>query len=224
MSGAAAFSQQEIYFPASSAVGANDLITRIDFSAPGLGTGPVNLISGAAGITKPGAMVVDFSDGGSMFFADGLGADASIKTAGLGGPGAATTVVQLGVNVSSLALDRSGQIIYFTTSSAVAANNQIMRVSYEGTKLTVLFPASAGVTRPTALAVDVAAGIMFFADGVGPSTFRHSSGDAIWILRAALPPSLMRALKSPGWPWTPPTKESISPPQASSPPTTASCG
>src|SRR6202000_2157366 len=68
---------------------------------------------------------------------------------------------------TDLALDVLNQKIYYTTSSSTQTNNAIWCMDYTGNNNTKLFAAtggSAGVSRCTAIAVDVAASKIFFTD------------------------------------------------------------
>jgi hypothetical protein len=61
-------------------------------------------------------------------------------------------------------LDTANQLIYFTTSSYTLTNNTIQRMSYSGANRTVLFSASNGVARCTALALDTLHLQIIFSD------------------------------------------------------------
>jgi hypothetical protein len=63
------------------------------------------------------------------------------------------------------ALQAQRQTLYYGTSSTILASNTVQSVATDGTGNTVIFTASGGVDRCTALAVDSLNGIIFLADG-----------------------------------------------------------
>jgi len=69
---------------------------------------------------------------------------------------------------TDLALDVLNQKIYYTTSSSITNNNTIQRMDYTGNNNTTLFTATGssgnGVSRCTAIAIDLANSKMFIAD------------------------------------------------------------
>ena len=114
------------------------------------------------------AMAVDGLNG-KLFFIDA--ATESIWSVNFDGSG--LTLIQNGLTSypTDLVLDVLNEQIYFTTSSTIQNNNTVQRMDYTGNNLVTLFTASAGtgVSRCTALAVDVAHSKIFLAD-IGAKT------------------------------------------------------
>jgi Bacterial Ig domain len=153
-------SAQQLFFTTSSPIGTNDRVTRISVSG---NIGATNLFSGPAGLSNPNGVAVD-AVAGKIFFADGNGTNC-IRAANLNGTGSVTNVLNVGINISGLALDTVNQKIYFTTSSSIAANDRVMRVNYDGTGSTTLYSGASSLSNPSGIAIDTAIGKMFVTDG-----------------------------------------------------------
>jgi DNA-binding beta-propeller fold protein YncE len=152
---------QLLYFTTQSATAADDRVMRVSLNGSGLTT----LFSGAANFSNPDGLAVDVN-AGKIFVADGTGGQ-SIKVGNLNGSGSMTTLLSVGINVTGLALDEADQLIYFTTSSSTPADDRLMPVGYNGTGATTLFSGSSAFSEPTGLALDLANGKIYVADGTG---------------------------------------------------------
>src|ERR1019366_2992774 len=71
------------------------------------------------------------------------------------------------------ALQAQGQTLYYGTSSTITASNTVQSVVTNGTANTLLFTASSGVDRCTAVAVDSLNSKIFLAD---------ADGNGVWSL------------------------------------------
>ncbi|EEF62888.1 Ig-like domain-containing protein [Pedosphaera parvula] len=152
-------SAQQLFFTTSSSIAANDRVTRINVSGP---NSAAIVYSGAAAFSNPNGVAVD-AVAGKIFFADGNGTNC-IRAANLNGTGPVTNLVNVGINISGLALDPGNQKIYFTTSSSIATNARVMRVNYDGTGLTTLYSGPGSLSNPSGIAVDAGIGKMFVTD------------------------------------------------------------
>ncbi len=103
---------------------------------------------------------------GRLFFIDG--AASAIWSVNLNGSG--LVLVKSGATnyPTDLALDVLRQKIYYTTSSTLQSSNTIQQMDYSGNNNTTLFtatgPAGNGVSRCTAVALDLLNSKMFIAD------------------------------------------------------------
>jgi Bacterial Ig domain len=151
---------QQLLFTTSSPIATNDRVTRISVSGS---LGATNLFSGPTSLSNPNGVAVDAA-AGKIFFADGNGAN-SIRVANLNGTGSVTSLLNVGINISGLALDTVNQKIYFTTSSSISTNDRVMRVNYDGTGSTTLYSGPGSLSNPSGIAIDTGIGKMFVTDG-----------------------------------------------------------
>lgn len=157
---------QKIYFTSSSSISNNNTIQRLDYT----GGNGVTLFTatgaGGNGVSRCTSLAVDLRNS-KIFLAD-AGAQKiwSLPLAG-GSPTALATVTN--GYPTSLAVDPTNQLVYFTVSSPLQISNRVQRVSYAGTGLTTLFTASGSVQRCTALDLDVARAVIYLSDAGTPT-------------------------------------------------------
>lgn len=160
--------QQQIYYGASSAtlglntldsVATNGSGNVILFTATGVDFNKVNRCT---------AMAVDGLNS-KLFFVDGLAN--ALWSVNLDGSGLTQVKTGLTNYPTDLSLDVLNQKIYYTTSSTIQANNTVQRIDYTGNNNIVLFTATGGVanggngvSRCTAIALDLSQSKMFLAD------------------------------------------------------------
>lgn len=142
---------QQVYFTTQGSNPTDDRVMRVNFD----GTGATTLYSGATSFANPNGLALDLA-AGKLYVADGTGGQ-SIKVGNLDGSGSLTTVLDVHINVSGLALDPANQAIYFTTQSATPADDRVMRVSYTGTGATTLYSGAGAFANPNHLALDLSA-------------------------------------------------------------------
>lgn len=159
---------QQIFYDTSSATLGSNRLDRVATN----GSGNVTLFT-ATGVdfnkvNRCTALAVDGSNG-KLFFVDG--AANALWSVNLDGSG--LTQVKSGVTnyPTDLALDVVNQKIYFTTSSTIQSNNTVQRIDYSGSNNITLFTATGpaanggnGVSRCTAIAVDLSDSEVFLAD------------------------------------------------------------
>lgn len=157
--------QQPIYYDTSSATLASNTLDSVGTN----GSGNVTLFT-ATGVdfnkvNRCTAMAVDGLSG-KLFLIDG--AANALWSVNLDGSG--LTQVESGATnyPTDLALDVLNQKIYYTTSSTVQGNNTVQRIDYTGNNNVTLFTATGsggnGVSRCTAIAVDLSNSKIFLAD------------------------------------------------------------
>ncbi len=151
------------YNTSSSTLSANTLS-----SVATNGTGNTPILTATGTINRCTAVAVDGLNG-KLFFID-VQANA-IWSVNLNGTSLALVKSGLTSYPTDLALDVLNQKIYFTTSSTVQNNNTVQRMDYTGSNNVTLVTASGptanggnGVSRCTALAVDLLNSKMFLAD------------------------------------------------------------
>ncbi len=156
----------QVLFYATSSATLSD--NTVDYVSPsGASLGSVLAATGINGnnVFRCTAMAVD-SSAQIVFLLDAQGQE--IWSMNLDGSGLAPVSAVAPATPTDLALDTVHQQIYFTTSSYTQGDNTIQSVSYNGTGGTVLFTASGaagnGVSRCTALALDLLHSQIFFAD------------------------------------------------------------
>ncbi|HEY4415390.1 MAG TPA: hypothetical protein VGO57_06830 [Verrucomicrobiae bacterium] len=152
---------QPVYYNTSSAAQPLSALASVSTNGGGNST----LYTAASPVGRCTALAVDALNH-KLFFVDGTAN--SLWSVSLTGTG--LTLVKSGLTSypTDLALDVLNQKIYFTTSSATQNNNTIQRVDYTGSNNVTLFTATGtpgnGVSRCTALAVDLVNSKMFIAD------------------------------------------------------------
>jgi len=148
-----------VYYNTSSATTNLNTLDRVGSN----GGGQTTLFTASGSPVHCTAMAVDGLNG-KLFFIDAT--DKSIWSVNLDGTG--LTLIQNGLTSypTDLVLDVLNEQIYFTTSSTIQNNNTVQRMDYTGNNLVTLFTAGAGngVSRCTALAVDLAHSKIFVAD------------------------------------------------------------
>jgi hypothetical protein len=156
---------QVIFYATSSATQADNTVAYV--SPSGAPSGSILTAVGANGNTvfRCTAIALD-SSAQMVFLLDAQGQE--IWSMNLDGSGlTAVAAITPGTPID-LALDTVNQQIYFTTSGYTQGNNTIQRVSYSGSGGTVLFTASGpggnGVSRCTALALDLVHSQILFSD------------------------------------------------------------
>ncbi|HWD94747.1 MAG TPA: hypothetical protein VG938_20630 [Verrucomicrobiae bacterium] len=154
-----------IYYNTSSSTLAQNTLARVGTN----GSGNTLLLT-ATGIdgnklNRCTAVAVDGLNG-KFFLLDG--AANSLWSANLNGSGLALVKSGLTGFPTDLALDVQHQIIYYTTSSTLQNSNTVQSIDYTGNNNSVVFTATGtagnGVSRCTALAVDVLNSKIFIAD------------------------------------------------------------
>jgi len=160
----ATISSVPVYYNTSSATTNLNTLDRVGSN----GGGQTTLFTASGSPVHCTAMAVDGLNG-KLFFIDAT--DKSIWSVNLDGTGLALIQNGLTSYPTDLVLDVLNEQIYFTTSSTIQNNNTVQRMDYTGNNLVTLFTASAGtgVSRCTALAVDVSHAKLFVAD-VGTKT------------------------------------------------------
>lgn len=160
--------QQPIYYCTSSANLTSNTLDNVAI----YGSGNTTLFT-ATGIdfnkvNRCTAMAIDGSSG-KLFFIDGFAN--ALWSVNLDGSGLTQIATGLTNYPTDLALDVTNQKIYFTTSSSVQGSNTVQRVDYTGSNNVTVFIASGpvanggnGVSRCTALAVDLLNSKIFVAD------------------------------------------------------------
>jgi hypothetical protein len=132
--------------------------------------------AGSNGVLRCTAIALDAS-AQKVFLLDGPGQ--KIWSMNVNG-GGLTTVASIPTSTpTDLTLDSANQLIYFTTSSYTLSNNTIQRMSYSGANRTVLFSASNGVTRCTALALDTSHSQIIFSDAGTNALWSITSSGAL---------------------------------------------
>jgi hypothetical protein len=154
-----------IYYNTSSSTLGQNTIDRVATN----GSGSTTLLA-ATGIdgnklNRCTAVAVDGLNG-KLFFLDG--AANSLWSANLDGSGLALVKSGLTNFPTDLALDVLNQKIYYTTSSTLQSSNTIQKIDYTGNNNTLVFTATGaagnGVSRCTAIALDVPNSKIFIAD------------------------------------------------------------
>jgi hypothetical protein len=153
---------QVLFYATSSASSANNTVDYV--STIGSANGSIFAGDGYAP-ARCTAIALD-SSAQRVFLLDAQ--DQEIWSMNLDGSGLALVANISTGTPTDIALDTVHQLIYFTTCSANQTGNTIQRVSYTGTGGTVLFtatgPASNGVSRCTALALDLLHLEIMFSD------------------------------------------------------------
>jgi hypothetical protein len=164
---------QEIYYTTSSTQPSGNTVQRMDYA----GANNTTLLNGTGasgnGVSRCTAIALDAAHS-RMFIAD-AGA-LTIWRMNLDGSGLVALVVAKNSFPMDLALDVTGQQVYFALSSTQQSSNQIMRVSYGGTGLTNLFTATGAVQRCTALDMDAKDGAICFSDAGAKAIWRLPLG------------------------------------------------
>ena len=152
---------QKVYFTTSSTISNNNTIQRIDYT----GANGVTLFTatgaGGNGASRCTSLALDLLNS-KIFLAD-AGAQKIWSLPLAGGSPTALAIVTNGYP-TSIAVDPTNQLVYFTASSSLQNSNRIQRVSYTGTGLTTLFTASGSVQRCTALDLDIARATIYLSD------------------------------------------------------------
>jgi hypothetical protein len=160
--------QPPLYYNASSATLSLNTLNSVATN----GTGQATLFTadgpGVNNVNRCTAMAVDGLNG-MLFFVDAQSYELwSVK---LDGSGLALVESGLPNYPVDLALDVLNRKIYYATSSAIQNSNTVHRVDYTGANDTTVFTASGptvnggnGVSRCTAIAVDVSNSKIFLAD------------------------------------------------------------
>jgi hypothetical protein len=152
---------QTLYYNTSSATQAQNTLDTVATN----GTGNTTLLAASGSLSRCTSVAVDALNG-KLFFIDGQ--SNALWSVNLNGSGLALVKSGLTNYPTDLALDVLNEKIYFTTSSTIQTNNTVQSVNYTGTGAAVLFTATGplgnGVSRCTALAVDVAKSKIFLAD------------------------------------------------------------
>ena len=154
-----------IYYNTSSA--ATALNTLDSVATNGSSNATLLTATGVDGnkLNRCTAVAVDALNG-KLFLIDG--AANALWSVNLNGSGLALIKSGLTSFPTDLALDVLNQQIYFTTSSTIQDNNTVQRVDYTGSNNVSLFTATGasgnGVSRCTAMAVDVSNSKIFIAD------------------------------------------------------------
>jgi hypothetical protein len=168
--------QQPLYYGASSATLSLNTLDRVAtngsgntvlFTATGVDFNKVNRCT---------SMAVDGLSG-KLFCLDGT--VNAVWSVNLDGSGLALVKAGLTNYPTDLALDVLKQQIYFTTSSTIQGNNTVQRMDYTGSNNGTLFTASGpvanggnGVSRCTAIAVDLLNSKIFLADAGAQKIWR----------------------------------------------------
>jgi len=165
--------QTPLFYGTSSATQTSNTVQRVNANGTGntllfTATGP-----SANGVKRCTAVALDAWNG-KVFLLD-VGSNA-LWSVNLDGSGLAVVKSQLTSAPTGVALDVLNQRIYYTTSSTLPGGNTVQRMDYAGNNNAVLFVASNGVRRCTALAVDTLNARIFIAD---------AGSDAIWSLNLA---------------------------------------
>lgn len=113
----------------------------------------------ATTVGAPKGVAVDATHG-RIFWAEGT----AVRMAGLDG-GAAVTVAT-GVSPSSVAVDPGAQRVYWTDDGTDA----VKRTDYSGAGTTLLYQSANPLSNPRGLAIDVANGKLFWAEGADVKT------------------------------------------------------
>jgi hypothetical protein len=155
---------QPIYYNTSSATQSQNKL----YSVATNGSANTGLFTAAGAVSRCTAVAVDGLNG-KLIFIDG--ASNSIWRVNL--DGSALTLIKSNLigYPGDLALDVLNQRIYFTTSSTIQSSNTVQQIDYAGAGNSVLFTATGptanggnGVSRCTALAVDLLRSRIFVAD------------------------------------------------------------
>jgi hypothetical protein len=156
---------QELYYATSSAAQSSN---TVEYVSPGGGANHSSFTATGAtgnGVIRCTAIALD-SSAQKVFLLDAAGQ--SIWSMNLSGGSLALVITLPTSTPTDLALDTVNQEIYFTTSSSTQTNNTIQKVGYSGTGRTVLFTATGpftnGVSRCTALALDLLHSQILFSD------------------------------------------------------------
>jgi len=163
--GRLAQAQQPIYYSASSATLSLNTLDRVSTN----GTGGAILFtatgSDANKVNRCTALAVDGLND-KLFFVDGP--SSALWSVNLDGSGLALVKSGLPNYPTGLALDVLNQKIYYGTSSTIQSDNTVHRVDYTGANDSSVFvatgPSGNGVSRCTAIAVDLLNSRMVLAD------------------------------------------------------------
>jgi hypothetical protein len=165
--------QQPLYYGTSSATLSLNTLDRVATN----GSGNVVLFT-ATGVdfnkvNRCTSMAVDGLSG-KLFCLDGT--VNAIWSVNLDGSGLALVKAGLTNYPTDLALDVLNQQIYFTTSSTIQGDNTVQRMDYTGNNNVTLFTATGGggngVSRCTAIAVDLLNSKIFLADSGAQKIWR----------------------------------------------------
>jgi hypothetical protein len=152
---------QPIYFNISSASQPQNTLNSVTTN----GSGNTVLFAASGAVSRCTSMAVDALNG-KLFLVDG--ASNSLWSVNLDGTGLTSITTGLRPFPTDLALDVLNQRIYLTTSSTVQSNNTVQSMDYLGAGRSILFtatgPAGNGVSRCTAIAVDLLNSKIFIAD------------------------------------------------------------
>ena len=152
---------QPVYFNTSSAIQSQNTLASVAAN----GGGNTTLFTANAAVFRCISMAVDALNG-KLFLVDG-GANA-IWSVNLDGTGLTLVKARLASFPTDLALDVLNQTIYLTTSSTIQGDNTVERFDYAGNSRALLFTATGdtgnGVSRCTAIALDLLHSKMFLAD------------------------------------------------------------
>jgi len=155
---------QPIYYNTSSTTQSQNKL----YSVATNGSANTGLFTAAGAVSRCTAVAVDGLNG-KLIFIDG--ASNSLWRVNL--DGSALTLIKSNLigYPGDLALDVLNQRIYFTTSSTIQSSNTVQQLDYAGAGNSVLFTATGptanggnGVSRCTALAVDLSHSRIFVAD------------------------------------------------------------
>ncbi len=147
------------------------------------GSGASTLYSGSP-MGNPNDIAVDYLTS-KLYIADGTGGQA-IRVANRDGSGSVSLVYSVGITVSGIAVDAANQQIYFTTQSATATDDRVMRVNYDGSNPVTLFSGAANFNQPTGLALDLSAGKIYVSDGTGGQAIKVGNLDGSGTMSSVL--------------------------------------
>jgi hypothetical protein len=178
---------QSIYFNSSSVTLSQNTVSRVDPN----GGNEVTLLTATGPdlnkLDRCTAVAVDALNG-RLLLIDGL--SRAIWNMDLNGNGLVLVRNGLTSYPTDLALDVQNQRIYYTTSSSLQSDNTVQQVDYSGANNAVVFTATGapgnGVSRCTAIALDVANSRIFVADAGARKIWSMSlAGSALTALAGA---------------------------------------
>ncbi len=173
---------QPVYYNTSSANPSQNTLSSVGTD----GSSNTVLFTAGGPVSRCTAMAVDALNG-KLFLLDGQAN--ALWRVNLDGTG--LTLIKSGLTSfpSDLALDVLNQKIFLTTSSTVQADNTVQSLDYTGAGHSVLFTATGaggnGVSRCTAMALDLLHSRMFIADAGAQKVWRlDSAGNGLVELAA----------------------------------------
>ncbi len=146
-----------------------DRVSRVAYD----GSGVTVLYSSTNALSNPTGLAIDVAHG-KLFWAEG----SNVRSSALDGSQLANVITGTATNLpTSVALDPVTSRVYWTDNGTDTVN----RADYSGANATVLYTAADATANPRGLAIDLAAGKLFWAEG---AVIRSSLLDGTFVTTA----------------------------------------